>query len=78
MLWGMAGLVSEAAQAVSAARLAVALKRASLQWGSSLMREFGTGSEVFRAVVRPAARRVPAMRVEHRRELRCDQSGEGE
>jgi hypothetical protein len=78
MLWGMAGLVSEAAQAVSAARLAVALKRASLQWGSSLMREFGTGSEVFRAVVWPAARRVPAMRVENRRELRCDQSGEGE
>ena len=74
----MAGLVSEAAQAVSAARLAVALKRASLQWGSSLMREFGTGSEVFRAVVWPAARRVPAMRVEHRRKLRCDQSGEGE
>ena len=42
------------------------------------MREFGTGSEVFRAVVWPAARRVPAMHVENRRELRCDQSGEGE
>jgi hypothetical protein len=42
------------------------------------MREFGTGLKVFRAVVWPAARRVPAMRVEHRRELRCDQSGESE
>lgn len=42
------------------------------------MREFGTGSKVFRAVVGPVVRRVPAMRVEHRHELRCDQSGEGE
>ena len=75
---GWRNWLAEAAQAVIARAMRSRAERASLQWGCSLMRESGTGSEVFRAVVRPAARRVPAMRVEHRRELRCDQSGEGE